>query len=315
MRQTGNSSKSLYETLEVSPSSTQDEIKKAYRKLARKYHPDINKSKDGEEKFKEINTAYEILGDKEKRQKYDQFGDSMFGGQSFSDFANSHNHANLDEVLKNIFGGGFSGFNNAGFGNQQRNNGFGGAFGGFGGFGSQQEEQNLNIEQKITLFIRDVINGSTKKIRVPTGEIKEITIPKGIKTGEKLRLKGHGKTSIYNSNQKGDMILFVNIQPENNFEIDDDDLIQSVDISLFTAMFGNEIKVDSLESEEKIEIKIPQGVKNGQKLRLKEKGLFNKKTETRGNLYLKLNIIVPKVDEFDASVQEILRRNLPKDLK
>ena len=310
------SDKSLYETLEVSSSATQDEIKKAYRKLARQYHPDVNKTKEAEEKFKEINAAYEILGDKEKRQKYDQYGDSMFGGQSFSDFANSHDYNNLDEVLKNIFGGGFGGFNNSSFGGGFNNGGgFGNAFGGFGGFGSQREEQNLNIEQKITLFIRDIIEGSTKKIRVPNGEIKEITIPKGIRTGEKMRLKGFGKTSIYNSNQVGDMILIVNVQAENKFEIDGDDLTQNVDISLYTAMFGNTIKIYSLESDEKAEITIPQGVKQGQKLRLREKGLFNKKTKLRGNLYLKLNIIIPKIDEFEPSVKEILKRNLPQDIK
>ena len=99
-------SKSLYQTLEVSENASQDEIKKAYRKLARKYHPDVNKQKEAEEKFKEINAAYEILSDPDKRAQYDQFGDNMFGGQNFSDFARSQGGmggVNLDDILSQIF--------------------------------------------------------------------------------------------------------------------------------------------------------------------------------------------------------------------
>ena len=91
-------SKSLYETLEVSPNATSDEIKKSYRRLARKYHPDINKEKDAEEKVKEINTAYEILSDEKKRKRFDQFGDSMFGGQNFHDFARGQGSVDLDDI-------------------------------------------------------------------------------------------------------------------------------------------------------------------------------------------------------------------------
>ena len=99
-------SKSLYDTLEVSSSASDAEIKKAYRKLARQYHPDVNKDPKAEEKFKEINAAYEVLSDKEKRSKYDQFGDSMFGGQNFHDFARGQGgNVDLDEILRNIFGG------------------------------------------------------------------------------------------------------------------------------------------------------------------------------------------------------------------
>ncbi|HEF7977553.1 TPA: DnaJ domain-containing protein, partial [Campylobacter jejuni] len=100
---------SLYETLEVSKNASADEIKKAYRRLARKYHPDINKEKGAEEKFKEINAAYEILSDEKKRAQYDQYGDSMFGGQSFHDFSRNTGGVNLDDILKDLFGGGFGG--------------------------------------------------------------------------------------------------------------------------------------------------------------------------------------------------------------
>ena len=99
--------KSLYETLEINENASADEIKKAYRKLARKYHPDVNKDPGAEEKFKELNAAYEVLSDKEKKQQYDQHGDSMFGGQNFHDFArNQGSNVDLDEILRNMFGGG-----------------------------------------------------------------------------------------------------------------------------------------------------------------------------------------------------------------
>ncbi|BCZ18098.1 hypothetical protein NHP190003_13800 [Helicobacter sp. NHP19-003] len=99
-------SKSLYSTLEVAEGASQEEIKKSYRRLARKYHPDLNKGKEAEEKFKEINAAYEILNDPQKRAQYDQFGDNMFGGQNFSDFARAQGRGSLDDILASIFGRG-----------------------------------------------------------------------------------------------------------------------------------------------------------------------------------------------------------------
>ena len=123
-------SKSLYTTLELSPGASEAEIKKAYRRLARQYHPDVNKDPAAEEKFKEINAAYEVLSDKDKKAKYDQYGDTMFGGQNFHDFARGQGgNVDLDEILRSMFGGGGAGgFGGGGFG------GFGGGFGG-GGFG------------------------------------------------------------------------------------------------------------------------------------------------------------------------------------
>ncbi|DAB27703.1 MAG TPA: DnaJ family protein, partial [Sulfurimonas sp. UBA10385] len=124
-------SKSLYDTLEISDNASEAEIKKAYRKLARQYHPDVNKEKGAEDKFKEINAAYEILSDKKKKSQYDMHGDNMFGGQNFHDFSRSHRgggQADLDEILRSMFsgGGGFGGFGGSSFGG-------GGGFGG-GGF-------------------------------------------------------------------------------------------------------------------------------------------------------------------------------------
>ncbi|MBR2158962.1 MAG: DnaJ domain-containing protein, partial [Campylobacter sp.] len=141
-------SNSLYETLGISKGASSDEIKKAYRKLARQYHPDINKEPGAEEKFKEINAAYEILSDETKRRQYDQYGDSMFGGQSFHDFsrANFGGNADINDILNQIFGNfGGSGRSSRGFG------GFNSAsFGGFDGF-DQGFGQNLDIQARINI--------------------------------------------------------------------------------------------------------------------------------------------------------------------
>jgi curved DNA-binding protein len=182
--------KSLYETLEVSENATESEIKKAYRKLARQYHPDVNKDKGAEEKFKEINSAYEILSDKKKKAQYDMHGDSMFGGQNFHDFTRSHNgagSADLDEILRQMFSGG------AGFGGGGFSGGFGGRssnFGsGFGGF--EQPKPNLDIQTNITIPFSVSILGGSHSVSV-NGERFDIKIPAGVNTGEKMRVKGKG---------------------------------------------------------------------------------------------------------------------------
>ncbi|MDD4505168.1 MAG: DnaJ domain-containing protein, partial [Sulfurospirillaceae bacterium] len=127
-------SKSLYDTLDVSQDASAEEIKKAYRRLARKYHPDINKDAGAEEKFKEINAAYEILSDEQKRRQYDQYGDNMFGGQNFHDFARGQgSNVDLDEILRQMFGGG-GGFGRSGF-----------SQGGFGGFSEPDLDTNAQI--------------------------------------------------------------------------------------------------------------------------------------------------------------------------
>ncbi|HFU75661.1 MAG TPA: J domain-containing protein, partial [Arcobacter sp.] len=151
-------SKSLYETLGISENATADEIKKAYRKLARKYHPDINKDESAVEKFKEINAAYEVLSDEEKKAQYDQYGDQMFGGQNFHDFASGQGAGvDLDEILRQMFGGGGGGFSG----------GFGGAQGGFGGFGGGGfGAPDLDTQARITVPFMTAVQGGKYSINV-----------------------------------------------------------------------------------------------------------------------------------------------------
>ena len=149
--------KSLYQTLEISENASADEIKKAYRKLARKYHPDINKEPGAEDKFKEINAAYEVLSDENKKAQYDRFGDSMFGGQSFHDFRSAQGNMDINDILSHIFGQG-------GFGagtSQNFHSSFGGGFGGFGDFGGFGGGVDNDILDSITIPFKSALLGGS----------------------------------------------------------------------------------------------------------------------------------------------------------
>lgn len=286
--------KSLYSTLGVSENATSDEIKKAYRRLARQYHPDINKEKGAEEKFKEINAAYEILSDEKKRAQYDQFGDSMFGGQDFSDFARGN--VNLDDILSQIFSGGFREFRGSG-------GGFGGFdFGGFqhgqfGGFDSQK----LNETQQIEIPLSVAISGGMINFRG-----HKIKIPQGVKNGEKIRLKGKGRAQ---GGMAGDLLLEISLKNDGEFELIDGILHKFIDISLKTAMFGGSISIDSPNGE--IKIKIPKNTKYNQKLRIKNKGYKDRKSSVFGDLIVVVRVILPKIEELDSKFANEMLENLP----
>lgn len=292
--------KSLYETLEITDSASEAEIKKAYRKLARQYHPDVNKEKGAEDKFKEINSAYEILSDKEKKQQYDMHGDNMFGGQNFHDFSRSHGgggQGDLDDILRQMFSGG---------------GGFGGASGGFsgfggGGFGAQQQQPNLDIETSVTIPFSVSILGGSHSVSV-NGERFDIKIPAGVKSGEKMRVKGKGHAQ---GGRAGDLFLKITVAPSPEYVREGDDLIKTFDVPLYAALFGEKIAIKTLEKE--IKLKVPQNTKNGQRFRVKEMGAMNRKTKVRGNLYLEANIVLPKVDELDTDLVEMMKEKLSSE--
>ncbi|EAH7030781.1 J domain-containing protein [Campylobacter lari] len=289
-------SNSLYETLGVSQNASADEIKKAYRKLARQYHPDINKEAGAEEKFKEINAAYEILSDEKKRAQYDKYGDSMFGGQSFHDFSRNAGGADINDILNNIFGGGFGGF---GRGFSSSNN-FRSGFGGFGGF-----EEDLDLQASVKIPFEKGILGGEHTININNEQVK-IKIPHGIKDGEKLRIRGKGKSF---QGQKGDLILKVELEKSDEYERDDDDLYKKVEISLKTALFGDKISVHTPRKE--VKITIPPNSKNNQKIRLKGYGVQNRKTDLYGDMYLILNVKIPDINSLDPEFVKILEEKLP----
>jgi curved DNA-binding protein len=292
-------SKSLYDTLDVSQDANADEIKKAYRRLARKYHPDVNKDAGAEEKFKEINAAYEILSDEQKRRQYDQYGDNMFGGQNFHDFAHSQGGANLDDILRSIFGGG-GGF--GGFGGASSRGGFGGfSGGGFGGF----NEPDLDIIAKITIPFNVSILGGKHALSF-SGESFDVKIPAGIKTSEKMRVKDKGKSY---QGRKGDLILSVEVASSPEYAREGDDLVKTIDIPLKTALFGGKVIVETLYKE--ITLKVKEDTKNGQKFRVKEYGALNRKTQVKGDLYLVANVLLPSIESLEPSLKAMMETHLP----
>jgi len=288
-------SKSLYETLGVSEGASADEIKKAYRKLARKYHPDINKDPEAQDKFKEINAAYEVLSDPEKKAQYDQFGDQMFGGQNFHDFAQGQGaNVDLEEILRQMFGGGGGA---GGFG------GFGGFSSGGGGFGGYQTP-DLDIHAKITIPFMVSINGGKHHINV-NGQSFDIKIPAGIKSGETLRVRGKGKE--YNGH-RGDLLIKVEVADSGEYERKGNDLYKTFDVPLKEALFGGKVQVQTPEKE--VSLKVPKNTKNGQKFRLKGKGVPDRKTAMKGDLYLIANIVLPDVDSLDPDLRKMMEEKL-----
>ena len=280
-------SKSLYETLSVSENASPEEIKKSYRKLARKYHPDINKEESAIEKFKEINAAYEVLSDTEKKQQYDQYGDQMFGGQNFHDFARGQGGgADINDILREMFGGGSAG----GFGG----GGFGGGFGGM----------NLDINASVLIPFMLSITGGKHSVSA-NGQSFDIKIPAGIKSGETMRVRGKGKQM---QGQVGDLMLKVQVQASSEYERKGDDLYKTFDVPLKEALFGGKISIQTPQKE--VSLKVPKNTKNAQKFRLKGKGVADRKTALTGDLYLVANVVLPDVDSLDDTLKEMLEAKL-----
>jgi curved DNA-binding protein len=287
--------KSLYETLEVAENASADEIKKAYRKLARKYHPDVNKDPQAEDKFKEINAAYEVLSNPEKKQQYDQYGDSMFGGQNFHDFARGQgSNVDLDEILRQMFGGG-GGFGRSGFSQ--------GGFGGFGGF----SEPDLDTNAQITVPFDVAVLGGKQFINLNNDSF-DVKIPEGIEDGQKIRAKGKGKSY---QGQRGDLILKINVATSPDYERNGDTLVKSFDLPLKTALFGGKVEVKTIHKD--ITLKVPQNTKQNQRFRVKELGVLNRKSGVKGDLYLKANIVLPKIEDLDEDLVKILEEKLPSN--
>lgn len=286
-------SKSLYETLGLNDNADASEIKKAYRKLAKKYHPDLNPSKEAEEKFKEINGAYEVLSDSSKKQQYDQYGDSMFGGQNFHDFAQGQGGKGMDlnDILNNLFGGS---------GGRQSAGGFESMFGG-GGFGGYQTP-DLDITSNITIPFATVLEGGKYSVQVE-GANFDVKIPAGIKDKEKLRVKGKGRSM---QGHTGDLFLVVNISKDDRFERNNDDLYTTTPIDLKTALFGG--KIDVITPYKSVSLKVPRNTQPNQKFRIKGYGVTNRSTKEKGNLYVSVELKLPNVDELSDETKEILQK-------
>ncbi|WP_187881993.1 DnaJ C-terminal domain-containing protein [Helicobacter pylori] len=290
-------SKSLYQTLNVSENASQDEIKKSYRRLARQYHPDLNKTKEAEEKFKEINAAYEILSDEEKRRQYDQFGDNMFGGQNFSDFARSRRTSeDLDDILSSIFGRG--GFSQRFSQNSQGFSGFN--FSNFSNFAPE----NLDMTVTLNVSVLDTLLGNKKQVSV-NNETFSLKIPIGVEEGEKIRVRNKGKMG---RTGRGDLLLQIHIEEDEIYRHEKDDIIQIFDLPLKTALFGGKIEIATWHKT--LTLTIPPNTKAMQKFRIKEKGIKNRKTSHVGDLYLQARLILPKVETLSNELKALLEKEL-----
>ena len=291
-----------YEILGVAKGATQDEIKKAYRKLALKYHPDKNAgNKEAEEKFKKISEAYAVLSDKKKREEYDTYGSSGFH-QRYSQ-EDIFRGFDINDILRQF---GFSGssFQSSGWFRTNRGPaGFEDLFNHTGGMGGScgggscrpQPIRGEDLTYGITISLNDVLHGAEKTINLrQNGRDNNISvkIPKGIEAGKRLRLTGKGSPSM-TGGPAGDLYLKINIAPHPVFTRDGDDLLMEKRIPFSEACLGTKIEVETLDGK-KLKVKVPAGVQQESKLRLKGHGLPSDPTGSRGDIYVKIAVRIPE---------------------
>lgn len=300
--------KDYYESLGVPRTASADEIKKSFRKLAREYHPDVAKDKKkAEERFKEINEAYEVLSDPDKRKKYDQLGAHWKSGADFrpppgyGGFGSGQpfrgGQAGGEEFH---FGGtGFSDFFEQLFGARMRGGGFG-----RGGNFRQEEfaERGADIEGDIMVTLEEAAHGSVRTVNVTHGERREshqVKIPAGITEGQKLRLAGRGESGS-GGGESGDLFLRVRLARNPDFDVEGHNLIHELELAPWEAALGAEISLPTLDG--RVNIKIPAGTPSGQKLRVRGRGLGKS-----GDLIVVTKIVVPaKVTEAQKKLWEQL---------
>lgn len=287
-----------YETLGVSKTASQEEIKSAFRKLARKFHPDTAQDKKtAEEKFKEINEAYEVLGDPEKRKKYDNLGPNWEqggfpppprGGQGYR--GGQGGFSGGGEEFH--FGGtGFSDFFEQIFGARRGQGG-----GGFGGFDfDERPTRGQDVEADILVTLEEAFSGSTRQISFRRGDSDKIQtytvkIPKAVREGQRIRLSGQGGAGV-SGGEAGDLFLRVKFQKHPDFEVDGADLIYDLEIPAYQAVLGADVELPTLEGRARLHI--PEGTQNGKKFRLSKRGLPGK-DGARGDFYAVVSVQLPE---------------------
>ncbi|MEI6609203.1 MAG: DnaJ C-terminal domain-containing protein [Deltaproteobacteria bacterium] len=297
-------SEDYYQVLGVDKKASADEIKKVYRKLALKWHPDKNpNNKAAEEKFKKISEAYAVLSDAEKRQKYDQFGSADQFRQQYSQ-EDIFRDFDLDEILRGFGFGGGRGAGRTTFRTGRRGGGqsqgyedpFGGLFGGMGGQQyANMQQKGQDAEYNLSISLEESVFGADKKISFQLeNRIEDISvkIPPGISNGKKLRLPGKG-LSGHNGGPNGDLYLNINVLPHPIYARDGNDLYIEKTIKFTHAALGTTIDVPTLDGSTK-RLKLSPGTQNNTKIRMKGYGVSGIKGAPKGDQFVKINIEVPK---------------------
>jgi len=282
--------KDLYAILGVKKDATDVEIKKAFHKLAKKHHPDVNQgNKDSEHKFKEVNLAYEVLKDAKKRAQYDQMkaaGANPFSGQGPRGSWRSGGPFNpadfgdlgLGDLFSEIFGGGGGGgFSGGGF-EDLRGGGRRGRAGGF-------RPASRDMEAMVQVGFLDAVRGAERTLELPQGKRLTVKIPEGVDTGTKIRLSGQGENG-------GDLILNIEVLPHPFFVREGNDIVVRLPVTFSEAVLGGEVDVPTIDG--KVVMKIPPGVSSGQRLKLAGRGIRSVKSGTRGDQFAEILIKVPK---------------------
>ncbi|CAH0530263.1 DnaJ C-terminal domain-containing protein [Vibrio hippocampi] len=295
--------KDYYGVLGVSKQASETEIKKAYKKLAMKFHPDKNPGSEiAEARFKEIKQAYEILSNKEKRRQYDQFGHSAFESGGQGGYQGGH-QSGFDDIFGSAFRQRGQGFGGSGFG--------GSSSGGFEDIFSQarsrqaRPEKGANKEFTLTVDLIEAIKGTEKEVELPiAGATKRINvkIPAGIRDGEKIRYAGKGEPGTHGG-PAGDLLLIVATRPHPYIERENDDLIVTTPIDMVKAALGGEVEVDAFDS--RFKLKIPEGTQTGRKFKITGKGVTNRKGNA-GDLLVKIQVQVPT--NLNDHQKELLRQ-------
>ena len=294
--------KDYYQSLGVEKTASADDIKKAYRKLVRKYHPDVSKHTDSDSKTKEINEAYGVLGDAEKRTAYDELGSGRRAGQPFQpppEWASSFGGG----------GGGDSDFFSDLFANVGRRSRAGGP----GGYQARGED----IHAAFAVDLADLYHGATRTVtlRVPqrdasgrvitTGKSIEVKIPKGVLPGQQLRLAGQGHAGI-GGGGGGDLFLEIGLKPDTRYRVDGSDVYETVPVAPWEMALGAGIAVPTPSGD--VEVTVPAGSQTGRKLRLKGRGI---PARLPGDLYLVLEVVLPPADDDKArALYETMAREL-----
>ena len=282
-----------YKILEISKSASDKDVKKAYRKLARKYHPDLNPNdKAAEIKFKELNEANEVLSNPENRKKYDEYGEHWQNAEAYEDAkqqrqyqggfqgaSSGHSEQDFSDFFENMFGGRSS---------QSR--------------GRQIKFRGQDFNAELQLELKDAYTTHKRTLTVNKKNIR-ITIPAGIENGQIIKIKGHGGKGV-NGGPNGDLYIQFSIVNHSNFKRDKDNLHLIVDLDLYTALLGGDILVDTFNG--KVKLKIKPETQNGTKVKLKGKGFTKYKKEGQfGDLYITYSIKIPT--ELNAKEKGLLK--------